>query len=248
MCLPGGAGAIGTPPNVISVDGLCKRFGSTVAIDDVSFRVERGEVLGFVGPNGAGKTTTLRIIAGYLAADRGRVSVAEIDVERERAHACAQIGYLPESAPLYDDMRVEDFVRFRARIKGVAAADLRERVDSALRKMAVADRRRQVIGTLSKGYRQRVAMADALVATPPVLILDEPTAGLDPVQVRELRALLADLAGEHTILLSSHRLDEVEALAARVVVLVGGRVVAAGTPREIAGDRSLEDVFVELAT
>ena len=232
---------------MISVDGLCKRFGGTVAIDGVSFEVDRGEVVGFVGPNGAGKTTTLRILAGFLAADSGRASVAGFDVERERAHACARLGYLPESVPLYDDMRVEAFLRFRARIKGVARGELSERVELVMRRLSVSERRRQVIGTLSKGWRQRVAIADALIAAPPVLILDEPTTGLDPVQVRDLRELLAELAGEHTVLLSSHRLDEIEALAQRVVVLVGGRVVAVGAPSELAGDRRLEDVFVELA-
>ncbi len=232
---------------MIHVEGLCKRFGRTVAIEDVSFRVERGEVVGFVGPNGAGKTTTLRIVTGFLAADRGRAWVDDFDVERERARACAHIGYLPESTPLYRDMRVDDFLTFRAQIKGVAAVDRASAIEWAMERVRVTDHRRRVIGTLSKGYRQRVGVADALVARPPVLILDEPTAGLDPVQVRELRELLGELAGEHTILLSSHQLREVEAVADRVVVLVGGKVVADGTPEELAGDGSLEDMFLELA-
>ena len=232
---------------MIHVEGLCKRFGRTVAIEDVSFRVQRGEVVGFVGPNGAGKTTTLRIVTGFLAADRGRVHVDDLDVERERARACARIGYLPESTPLHSDMRVDDFLTFRAQIKGVARAERDSAVNWAMQRAQVTERRRSVIGTLSKGYRQRVGVADALVARPPILILDEPTAGLDPVQVRELRELLAELAGEHTILLSSHQLREVEAVADRVIVLVGGKVVADGAPDELAGDGSLEEVFLELA-
>ena len=233
---------------MIRVDGLCKRFGRTVALDGVSFSVERGQVVGFAGVNGAGKTTPLRILAGYLAADRGSSRVAGLDVARARAGAAASVGYLAEAAPLYDDMRVADFLRFRARIKGVARADLAARVAGAIERMSLADRRRAAIATLSRGSRQRVALADALVAAPPVLLLDEPTAELDPVQVRELRASIGALAGDHTVLLSSHRLDELEALAQRVVVLANGRVVAIGSPGELAGDRTLEDAFVELAT
>ena len=232
---------------MIRVEGLCKRFGRTVAIDGVNLAVGRGEVVGFVGPNGAGKTTTLRIVTGFVAADAGRVWVDDIDVARERSRACARIGYLPETAPVHPEMRVDSFLRFRARIKGVARSEVNDRVDAAMARAHVDDRRRSVIGTLSKGYRQRVGLADALVASPPVLILDEPTAGLDPVQVREVRELLTELAGDHTVLLSSHQLREVEAVAARVVVLVGGKVVAEGAPADIAGDSSLEDVFLELA-
>jgi len=228
---------------VISVDGLCKRFGRTVAIEEVSFEIGRGEVVGFVGPNGAGKATTLRILTGFLAADRGSARVDGFDVARERARACARIGYLGEATPLYGDMRVEAFLCFRARLKGVARGE----VGAAMERAGVGDRGRQIISTLSKGYRQRVGLADALLGAPPVLILDEPAAGLDPVQVRELRELLSGLGADHTVLLSSHRLDEVQAIAGRVIVLVSGRVVADGAPAELAGDRSLEDVFLELA-
>ncbi len=231
---------------MISVDRVTKRFGRTVAIEDASFDVDRGEVVGFVGPNGAGKTTTLRIMAGFLAPDAGTVQINGYDVQRERPQACAQLGYLPESVPLHADMRVAAYLRFRARIKGVPRARIGERVDAAMARVAVTDRADDVIGTLSKGYRQRVGIADALVAAPPVLLLDEPAAGLDPVQAREFRDMLRELAADHAIVLSSHQLHEVQAVAHRMVVVAGGRVVADGTPADIAGDGALEDAFVAL--
>ncbi len=231
---------------------MSKRFGATQALRDVSFAVARGEVLGFVGPNGAGKTTALRILTGYLEPDRGQVEVAGRDVQGERRAVCAAIGYLPEAVPLYSDMRVVEYLRFRARIKGVVRRRVGERVDAAMAATRIADHGRRVIGGLSKGFRQRVGLADALVAAPPLLILDEPTAGLDPVQVRELRGLLGKLAREHTILYASHHLAEVAAIADRVVVLQDGRVVGDGTVAELAEqaglepDAELEAVFVAL--
>jgi ABC-2 type transport system ATP-binding protein len=214
---------------VISVEGLVKRYGRVVALDGVSFTVGRGQVVGFLGPNGAGKTTTLRIVAGFLAADGGRVLVDGIDVAREPLAAQRRIGYLPEGAPCYDDMRVADFLGYRARLKGAP----RSGVARALAAAHVADVAARRIGQLSKGYRQRVGLADALVADPPILVLDEPTAGLDPNQIREVRDLVRELARERTVLLSTHILSEVEALAAHVVILVGGRVVAAGAPETL---------------
>jgi len=239
---------------VIRVDRVEKRFGTAAALRNVSFSVARGEVVGFVGPNGAGKTTMLRIITGFLDADSGRVQVDGLDVDRERAAACSRIGNLPETVPLYGDMRVEEYLRFRARVKGVGRAELAARVEAALAQAGIADHRRRLISRLSKGYRQRVGIADTLIARPSILVLDEPTVGLDPMQVRSFRALLGELAVDHTILLSSHVLAEVGAVASRVVVLVAGRVVADGAlddlraRAELGADASLEDVFVALAT
>ena len=214
---------------MIQVEGLVKRFGRTIALDDVSFTVARGQVVGFLGPNGAGKTTTLRIIAGYLPADGGRALVDGIDVAADPIGAQRRLGYLPEGAPAYDDMRVEDYLRYRARLKGAPPARVAAALASA-RALDVAGRR---IGHLSKGYRQRVGLADALVADPGILVLDEPTAGLDPNQIREVRDLIRELARERTVLLSTHMLSEVEALAARVVILRAGKVVAEGELAEL---------------
>jgi ABC-2 type transport system ATP-binding protein len=216
---------------VIKVDGLVKRFGRTTALDGISFAVEAGQVVGFLGPNGAGKTTTLRILAGFLAADAGRAWIDGIDVGRDPLAAQRRIGYLPEGAPLHDDMRVEDYVAYRARLKRAPRA----RVAAALAAAHVDDVARRRIGQLSRGYRQRVGLADALVADPPILILDEPTAGLDPNQIREVRELVRELARARTVLLSTHILSEVEALAARVIILVGGKVVADGAAGALGG-------------
>ena len=238
---------------MIALAGVSKAFGAARALHDVSFSVGAGEVVGFVGPNGAGKTTTLRLISGYLSPDAGTIAVDGIDVERDRRAACARIGYLPETVPLYREMRVADYLAFRARLKGVARNEVEAQVERALERTHTVEVRRRPIGVLSRGFRQRVGLADALVASPPVLLLDEPTAGLDPVQVREFRELLADLAGTHTVLLSSHILPEIEAVTDRVVMLAGGQVVADGDPaalRESAGlgaEASFEEVFIALA-
>jgi ABC-2 type transport system ATP-binding protein len=228
---------------VIQAQGLCKRYGATTALADVSFTVGRGEVVGFLGPNGAGKTTTLRILAGFLPADAGRALIDGLDVARAPLAAQRRLGYLPEGAPLYDDMLVEDFLAHRARLKGAPRARVRDAL-AAARALDVAGRR---IGQLSKGYRQRVGLADALVADPPILILDEPTAGLDPNQIREVRDLVRELARARTVLLSTHLLAEVEALAARVVVLVGGRVVADGRLEALRAAASGGHTLVEVA-
>jgi ABC-2 type transport system ATP-binding protein len=238
---------------MIRLKGVTKRFGRTVALRDVSFEVGRGEVVGFVGPNGAGKTTALRIISGYIDADRGTVTVAGRDVPTQRREARRNLGYMPESVPLHREMRVAEYLRFRARIKGVARADVRARVDAVCGQAQIEDKRREIIGRLSKGYRQRVGIADALVAEPPILILDEPTAGLDPVQVRSFRKLVKALARDHTVLISSHALAELEAVTSRIVALIDGEKVADAAPAELReelelnADTALDDVFVELA-
>jgi ABC-2 type transport system ATP-binding protein len=232
---------------------VSKRFGTSAALRDLSFEVDRGEVIGLLGPNGAGKTTTFRILTGYLDPDEGSVEVAGIDVATERAEACRHIGYLPEAVPLYGEMRVADYLRFRGRLKGVAKSALAGRLDAVTKTAVLDEVLDKPITHLSRGFRQRVGLADALIAEPEVLLLDEPTVGLDPVQIRELRELIASLAGKHTIVLSSHVLAEVEALATRLVVIVSGRVVAQGTVPELrtelgfAEDADLEDVFVALA-
>ena len=230
---------------MIVVDDLSKTFGRQRALAQASFEVAAGTIVGLVGPNGAGKTTALRIIVGFLDADRGRVTIDGVDVARERRRAQARLGYLPESAPLPPDARVGEYLRFRARLKGVARREVGDAVARAMAQAAIADVAGRVIATLSKGYRQRVGLADALVADPPVLVLDEPQSGLDPVQVRELRAVLAGLSGTRTVLIASHNVGELEALAARIVLVAGGSVIADDTPAALRGQAaSLEDAVV----
>jgi ABC-2 type transport system ATP-binding protein len=214
---------------VIEVDQLTKRYGDRTAVRDVSFTVQKGEIVGFLGPNGAGKTTTLRMITGFLQPTAGRVSIDGIDAFAEPVRARSKIGYLPEGVPLYPEMRVSEYLRFRARLKGVARADVRKRVEQSLEMAGVADSRDRIIGQLSKGYRQRVGLADALVADPPLLILDEPTSGLDPNQMRLVRELVRGFGGDKTVFLSTHILPEVEATCTRVVIINKGRVVGSGS-------------------
>lgn len=218
---------------MIQVENLTKRYGPTLAVSDVSFDVQKGEVLGFLGPNGAGKTTTMRVITGYLPATEGRVSVAGYNVMDEPLEAKKRIGYLPESPPVYPDMRVREYLSFVAKIKGVARVDVKKRVDEVSEKCAVADVAERQIGKLSKGYRQRVGLAQALIHNPDVLILDEPTAGLDPKQIIETRELIRSFAGQHTVILSTHILPEVSKTCQRVVVINKGKVVAVGAPGDL---------------
>lgn len=210
---------------MLDVRSLTKRYGETLALDDLSFQVAKGEVVGFLGPNGAGKTTTIRILTGYLPATHGTVRVAGLDVLRENRAVRQQIGYLPENVPLYTDMRVDEYLRFRARLKKVPRKDVPIRIEAALDRCGVREVRRKIIGNLSRGYRQRVGLADTLLNDPPLLILDEPTSGLDPNQRREVRRLLANLGERHTVFLSSHILSEVESVASRVIIVNQGRIV-----------------------
>lgn len=211
---------------MIEVDRLSKRFGSVEALSDVSFSVKEGEILGFLGPNGAGKSTTMRILAGFLPGDSGTVRVAGCDVRRDSLAVRRQLGYLPEGVPLYPDMRVSEYMRYRSRIKGIPARERRAAIDRALARTGVTGVRRQIIGTLSRGYRQRVGLADALLSEPSVLILDEPTVGLDPEQVRQFRALLREVGADRTVILSTHILSEVELSCTSVVIIRAGRIVA----------------------
>ncbi len=215
---------------MIRVENLSKRYGDRLAVDDVSFQVEPGEVIGFLGPNGAGKSTTLRMLTGYLAPNQGRISIGGVDAVADSVRARRLIGYMPESVPLYRELRVSEYLRFRARLKGVPRKQAAARVDKVLELANVADVRERLIGQLSKGYRSRVGLADALVADPPLLVLDEPTAGLDPNQIRQVRDLIRSLAGSKTVLLSTHILPEVESTCGRVIIIDRGRLVGEGEP------------------
>ena len=214
---------------MIEVQHLSKKYGPFTAVDDVSFRADAGEILGFLGPNGAGKTTTMRIITGYMPATDGKASVAGYDVFDQPLEAKRRTGYLPETPPLYPDMTVRDYLRFVARIKGVRA-NVNDRVDAAMKKTWVADMANRHCGKLSKGYKQRVGLAQALIHEPEVLVLDEPTAGLDPKQIIETRQLIRALAGSHTIVLSTHILPEVAQTCQKVVIINKGKVVAIDSP------------------
>lgn len=220
---------------MIEVDHLHKVYGSTVALEDVSFKVEPGEILGFLGPNGAGKTTTMRILTGYLPATSGTAKVADFDVHTDSLAVRQRIGYLPERPPLYLDMTVEAFLHFVGRIKGVAAGDRSDRVRHAIQRCGLEEKQSVLIRKLSKGFRQRVGIAQAIVHDPPVIVLDEPTSGLDPRQNSEVRELIRSLAGDHTIILSTHILPEVDATCNRVAIINRGQLVAAGKLQTLMG-------------
>ena len=229
---------------MIQANGLTKRFGVVRALDKVNFEVKRGEVVGFLGPNGAGKSTTMRILTGYLGPSSGSASVAGFDLVDHSLEARRHIGYLPESTPLYKEMRVSSFLDMMCRLRGVPASKRRTRVDESIDVCGLAERRHEVIGRLSRGLRQRVGLAQAIVHDPEVLILDEPTAGLDPAQTRETRELITALGREHTVVLSSHILPEVSATCERVLIIDQGRLVADDTPanlaRSVAGTHGAE--------
>lgn len=218
---------------MIEVDQLTKHYGSTAAIKEVSFRVEPGEILGFLGPNGAGKTTTMRILTGYLPATGGTARVAGKDVHADSMAVRQSIGYLPETPPLYPEMTVEGFLHFVARIKGVPAGDLGSKVTTAIARCNLQEKRGVIIRKLSKGFRQRVGIAQAIVHNPPVIVLDEPTVGLDPRQIIEVRNLIKSLAGEHTIILSTHILPEVSATCDRITIINRGEIVATDSPEHL---------------
>lgn len=218
---------------MIQVENLTKYFGPVLAIDRVTFEVDKGEIVGFLGLNGAGKTTTMRILTSYLPATSGVARVAGFDVMTESLQVRRNIGYLPESVPLYPEMRVEEYVIFRAKLKGVPRRERTVRVEYCLERCRLKEVRRRLIGTLSKGYRQRVGLADAMVHDPAILILDEPTSGLDPMQIRETLALIKELGDSHTVLLSTHILPEVEAICERVIIIAGGRVSFSRTLADI---------------
>jgi ABC-2 type transport system ATP-binding protein len=218
---------------MIEVQNLTKRYGRTTAVDGVSFKVEKGEILGFLGPNGAGKTTTMRVLTCYLPPTEGTAKVAGYDVFEQPLEVKRRVGYCPETPPLYPDLEVREYLDFCAKIKGVLPAHRAGKVDEAMGKTRVGEKRGTLIGKLSKGYRQRVGLAAAILHNPDVLILDEPTAGLDPKQIIETRELIKGLGGEHTIVLSTHILPEVSMTCGRVVIINRGRVVAEDTPENL---------------
>jgi ABC-2 type transport system ATP-binding protein len=211
---------------MIKVEGLTKRYARTVAVDNISFEVEKGQIVGFLGPNGAGKTTTMRVLTCFLPPTEGTANVAGYDVMEHPLEVKKRIGYLPETPPVYPEMEVADYLDFAGRLKRIPASDIKRRVDDVVGRCSLGDVRNKLIGKLSKGYRQRVGLAQAIIHNPDVLILDEPTSGLDPKQIIEIRELLRSLAGEHTIILSTHILSEVEHSCERVIIINGGKLVA----------------------
>ena len=232
---------------MIEVQHLTKRYGRVTAVEDVSFRVERGEILGFLGPNGAGKTTTMRILTGFMPATDGKAIVAGFDVFEQPIDAKRRTGYLPETPPLYPDMSVIEYLTFVAKIKGVPAADRAQRVKAIMDRTRVTDMADRLCSKLSKGYRQRVGLGQALIHNPDVLILDEPTAGLDPKQIIETRELIKELGGDHTIILSTHILPEVSQTCERVVIINKGHVVAVDTPANLTARlRGSETMYVQV--
>jgi len=232
---------------VIEVQHLTKRYGRVTAVNDVSFRVERGEILGFLGPNGAGKTTTMRILTGYMPATEGNAIVAGFDVFDQPIEAKRRTGYLPETPPLYPDMSVIEYLQFVAKIKRVPGSERRQRIQAVMERTRIDDMAQRLCGKLSKGYKQRVGLAQALIHNPDVLILDEPTAGLDPKQIIETRELIKELAGDHTIILSTHILPEVAQTCQRVVIINKGRVVAIDTPDNLTARlRGSETMYLQV--
>lgn len=218
---------------MIEVDHLTKSYGQARAVNDISFTVQKGEILGFLGPNGAGKTTTMRVLTGYLPASSGTARIAGYDVFEQSMEVRRRIGYLPETPPLYPEMTIEDYLGFVARIKGVAQANIAKRVEESMAMTNLTDRRKELIKRLSRGYKQRVGIAQAIVHNPDVVILDEPTVGLDPNQIKEVRKLIKGLAGDHTIILSTHILPEVEMTCDRVVIINKGKIAAIDTTQNL---------------
>jgi ABC-2 type transport system ATP-binding protein len=232
---------------MIKVEGLTKRYARTVAVDNISFEVEKGQIVGFLGPNGAGKTTTMRILTCFLPPSEGKANVAGFDVQEHPMQVKRRIGYLPETPPVYPEMDVAEYLDFAGRLKGISSGDIKRRTDDAIAKCALGDVRHKLIGKLSKGYRQRVGLAQAIIHNPDVLILDEPTSGLDPKQIIEIRDLLKSLAGEHTIILSTHILSEVEQSCERVIIISQGKLVAMDTVSNlIKRMRGTEAILVEI--
>lgn len=218
---------------MIHAEHLVKWYGPTQALDDLTFEIPQGQIVGFLGPNGAGKSTAIRILTGYLPPTSGAARVAGHDVLTDSQSARAHIGYLPESNPLYPEMRVEEYLHYRGKLMGMSRADRRKRIDAVADRCGLAQIRRRLIGHLSKGNRQRVGIAQALLHEPPVLILDEPTSGLDPMQIGQVRQLIVELRDRHTVLLSSHILPEIEKTADHVMIIAQGRIVAQGTPEQL---------------
>src|SRR5271165_5399380 len=234
---------------MIKVEGLTKRYARNIAVDNISFEVEKGQIVGFLGPNGAGKTTTMRVLTCFIPPTYGTASVAGFDVQQNPMEVKRRIGYLPETPPLYPDMEVVEYLDFVGRIKGIPSADLPKRIDEVMEKCAVGDVRKKLIGKLSKGYRQRVGLAQAILHNPDVLILDEPTSGLDPNQLIGIRQLIRDLGKTKTVILSTHIMQEVEAVCDHVIIINKGEIVADDTLENLRvknEGKSLENIFIKL--
>ena len=231
---------------MIKVENLTKRYAGQTAIQDLNFEVGKGEIMGFLGPNGAGKSTTMRILSSFMPPTSGRASIAGYDIFEQSLQARSHLGYMPENVPLYNDMRVTEYLNYRAALKGVPSRRVAERVGDVKELCGLKEVEKKIIGALSKGYRQRVGLADALVHEPDLLILDEPTSGLDPNQIRQVRDLIKNLGKQHTILLSTHILPEVEMTCSRVIIINRGRIEACDTPENLLGRiRTAGGVFVE---
>ena len=233
---------------MIKVEGLTKRYGDVTAVEDISFQVKKGEIVGFLGPNGAGKTTTMRIITGFLPSTDGTVTVSGFDIFEQPMEVKRRIGYLPEHPPVYGDMTVEGYLKFVAKIRGVPRSGRAEAMDRVISHCGLKEARNTIIGKLSKGYKQRVGLAQAMIHDPEVLILDEPTIGLDPKQIIEIRELIKSLAGEQTIILSTHILPEVTMICQRCLIIDRGRIVADDSMENLTAQESLESVFLKLTT
>ena len=233
---------------MIEVAKLSKRYGDIAAVRDVSFTAAPGQILGFLGPNGAGKTTTMRIITGFMPATSGTVRVEGFDVFEQSSEVRRRIGYLPENPPLYNDMSAETYLRFVARLKGMARGDIAVALERVLETCGLTGVRDRLLGHLSKGYRQRVGLAQALIHDPPVLVLDEPTIGLDPRQIIDIRSLIKSLGGTRTVVLSTHILPEVSQVCDKVVIISGGRVVVEDSLANLTRERTLEQVFIDSIT
>jgi ABC-2 type transport system ATP-binding protein len=225
---------------VISVNDLTKQYGQTLAVDHISFDVPKGQIVGFLGPNGAGKSTTLKMLTCYLPPTSGGATVNGFDIFHQSVQVRQNLGYLPENVPLYTEMKVEEYLDFRGQLRKMKRDERRKRIDYVCERCWLTTVRTKTIGHLSKGYRQRVGLADSLLHNPPVMILDEPTVGLDPTQIRETRKLVKELGGDHTVMLSTHILPEVEAVCDRAIIIAGGKIVAQGTPEELRASRRME--------
>jgi len=234
---------------MIRVSELTKRYARNTAVDHISFEVEKGQIVGFLGPNGAGKTTTMRVLTCFLPPSSGTATVAGYDVLEQPLEVKKRIGYLPETPPLYPEMDTEEYLLFVGKLKGLSGGELRQRVDTVCERCAIADVKQKLLGKLSKGYRQRVGLAQAIIHNPDVLILDEPTAGLDPKQINETRDLIKSLAGDHTIILSTHILPEVEQTCQQVIIINKGKLVATDSVNNLQSRaRGVESVLVEVGT
>ena len=232
--------------SMVTAQHLHKSFGRFVAVRDADFSIDKGEIVGFLGPNGAGKTTTMKMLTGYLPPSSGTASIAGYDILDQPLEARRHLGYMPENVPLYEDMRVYDYLEYRAKLKGICGSSVRQQVGWAIDRCGLEPKRKNMISTLSKGYRQRTGLADALLGNPDLLILDEPTNGLDPNQIRQIRELIRSLAEEHTVILSTHILSEVEMICNKVIIIDQGNIKAADTPAKLtAGLRAAGRVSLE---